>query len=253
VNRILERLPERCDAYIFYNSLRNFLASFSDGTGRKGGLIFSGVKNECPMKFTGASGAQSSILPMLDIFLGIKHENVVLKILLNDLVEYMPLEHRNFLKTIPPGILRNFIDTQKNYLPILPYLFDQIVEEIVNFRKKHLSYAAKFIVQQVKKSLPNQPETKPEVLGTGGTPFMQYLTHHLKETKRSQFGFKYSQTARVFGVMKDIHGLLPEWLRGPKGRVMDLEPQYEAERRVKMMLGVLLFMILVILVYCTFF
>jgi len=170
--------------------------------------------DDSPRIYTGASGAQSSILLVLDALLGIQHHNPDLKYVLSGLQKYMPPTHQKYLAKIPTGILRKFIDNQKNFLPILTDTFDSIIDEIVTFRKKHLEFAAKYIVRQASGVV------------TDGTPFMEYLRDHLKTTKRSQYGFKYTKAAFILGVVKNVRARLPEPLSGLEPRIVDVEPQF---------------------------
>lgn len=82
--------------------------------------------------------------------------------------------------------------------------YDQIIDEIVKFRKEHLAYAAKYIVKEVER------RNESMVLGTGGTPFMSYLTMHLKTTKRMQFKFKYTPSGYIRGAIRNAIAHLPE-------------------------------------------
>jgi len=173
-------MPQRCDPYIFFNSLRVFLGGFKN-TGREKGLVFKGV-DHIPKDYTGASGAQSTVLPSLDALLGIRHTNQDLRHLLDNLVKYMPSPHQKFLKSIPSAILRDFVDKHRNRLPELQVAYDTIVEQIVVFRGKHLEYATKYIVKQG-----NLSSSGNCLVGTGGTPFLAYLRCHLKNTEKTKY------------------------------------------------------------------
>jgi len=225
MNDVLAQLIRRCDPHIFFGSLRLFLGSFSDGKGRSNGLIFEGVPkyNNSPQKFIGASGAQSSILPVLDALLGIVVQNHSLKNILDGVLNYMPKEHRIFLQSIPIGILRKFIDKHQ-HVPDLCRVYDSIIDKIVLFRKSHLSYAAQYIVREVEKRKGEM------VLGTGGTPFMEYLLEHLKTTKRSQYGFTYTKAGYIRGTMRNLVAHLPDTLKGHNARIVDVEPQIRRKR-----------------------
>jgi indoleamine 2,3-dioxygenase len=51
------------------------------------------------------------------------------------------------------------------------------VQELGRFRALHLEYAARYIYRQQQKSAAN-----PVAIGTGGTPFMEYLEEHRQTT-----------------------------------------------------------------------
>ena len=60
------------------------------------GVVFEGV-SDAPTFLRGETGAQSSIVPSLDVFLGITHKADALRAYLVDLEEYRPLPHRQCL------------------------------------------------------------------------------------------------------------------------------------------------------------
>jgi indoleamine 2,3-dioxygenase len=56
--------------------------------------------------------------------------------------------------------------------------YNQCIEYLVRFRTTHLKYAASYIQKQSQDSSAN-----PNSVGTGGTPFMEYLSKHERETE----------------------------------------------------------------------
>jgi hypothetical protein len=88
-----------------------------------------------------------------------------------------------------------------------------------------LEYAARYIVREVKK------ENGEMVLGTGGAPFMRYLTDHLKNTARMKFNFKYSKVGKIRGVVRNLLPKVRSYMPGlvgwldPNPRTVDVEPQ----------------------------
>jgi indoleamine 2,3-dioxygenase len=56
-------------------------------------------------------------------------------------------------------------------------LYNDCVELVERFRSLHLEYAATYIFCQAQRNAKN-----PHAVGTGGTPFMQYLKKHRDET-----------------------------------------------------------------------
>ena len=73
---LLERMPERCEPFIYYHRVRPFMFGWRDNPMLPEGLIYTGVEawGDRPVQFRGETGAQSSIVPALDAFLGISHE-----------------------------------------------------------------------------------------------------------------------------------------------------------------------------------
>lgn len=59
-------------------------------------MVYKGVSKE-PMQFYGGSAAQSSLIPFLDLGLGVTHDSSKSQDFLLAMREYMPLKHREFL------------------------------------------------------------------------------------------------------------------------------------------------------------
>ncbi len=178
----LERMPEHCDPYIYYSRVRPYIHGWKDNPALPDGVIYEGVdeyKNE-PQFFKGETGAQSTIIPALDAALGITHENNPLKAHLNEMRTYMPPEHREFLNALELGpSLRDYALENHTTEPKLRDCYNECIQLIDKFRKTHLAYAASYIQKQHQTSLSN-----PTAVGTGGTPFMDYLRKHETETKQ---------------------------------------------------------------------
>ena len=56
-------------------------------------------------------------------------------------------------------------------------LYNACIEGVDRFRSLHLEYAATYIFRQAQTD-----DKNPHAVGTGGTPFMPYLTKHRDET-----------------------------------------------------------------------
>jgi len=130
-----------------------------------------------PQQFRGETGAQSSIIPTLDAFLSIQHQQDLLKIYLDEMRHYMPDEHRDFIETVENGEnIRAFIQRNSNKSQALVTIYNACIEALYQFRSTHLKYAADYIQKQT------QTTGNPTGIGTGGTPFMKYLKKHKDET-----------------------------------------------------------------------
>lgn len=177
----LKRMPEHCDPYIYYNRVRPYIHGWKDNPALPEGLIYQGVADyeEKPVKFKGETGAQSTIIPVLDAALGVRHEESPLSSHLREMRQYMPLSHRKFLEAIEQGpSVRDYVLQHYQEQPELRDVYNACLELIHQFRSTHLHYAAEYIHKQHQISLAN-----PTAIGTGGTPFMTYLHKHDAETK----------------------------------------------------------------------
>jgi indoleamine 2,3-dioxygenase len=176
----LARMPEACDPYIYYNRVRPYIHGFTDRKLFPDGLLYSGVIDYkgVGQHFRGETGAQSSIIPALDAALGVAHKEGPLKTHLDEMRQYMPPKHRAFLEAVEAGpSIREFVIDQTSSNKSLRDVYNQCVEWIELFRTKHLEYANDYVHKQHEMSL-----TNPSEVGTGGTPFIPYLTKHRDET-----------------------------------------------------------------------
>ena len=177
INQIMNRMPEKCDPFIYYNRVRPYIFGWKNNPATPNGVIYEDVEEYGgnPQLFRGETGAQSSIVPALDALLGVTHSNDPLKEYLDEMRLYMPKEHRNLLNDLDQWSENNRDKSIREDSSIV--LSDEIIKEVHAFRNKHLEYARIYIHEQ---SLSNQNNSN--VVGTGGTPFMKYLDKHLQET-----------------------------------------------------------------------
>ena len=177
INQIMNRMPEKCDPFIYYNRVRPYIFGWKNNPSTPNGVIYEGVEEYggTPQLFRGETGAQSSIVPALDALLGVTHSNDPLKEYLDEMRLYMPKEHRNLLNDLDQWSENNRDKSIREDSSVV--LSDEIIKEVHAFRNKHLEYARIYIHEQ---TLSNQNNSN--VVGTGGTPFMKYLDKHLQET-----------------------------------------------------------------------
>jgi len=182
VNNIFARMPEKCDPYIYYHRVRPFIFGTKDNPDLKKGLVYKNEFNNKPQFFRGETGAQSSIMPLLDGALGIYHTKDHLRHYLNEMRDYMPPEHRAMIEQVE-GIsnAKTIIDGSKS----LTNNYNKCLEEIRKFRALHLEFAASYIHKQsqIKNPFGTGGST---IKGTGGTPFMKYLKKHRDETQKQK-------------------------------------------------------------------
>ena len=182
VNAIFSKMPEKCDPYVYYHRVRPYIFGTKDNPDLKKGLIYENQFNNKPQFFRGETGAQSSIIPLLDGALGIEHTNDNLRHYLNEMRDYMPPKHRKMIEYVEnKSQAKNIIDKSKK----LTKEYNSCLEEIRKFRAMHLEYAATYIHKQAQVS--NTFGTGGSTItGTGGTPFMKYLKKHRDETQKQK-------------------------------------------------------------------
>jgi indoleamine 2,3-dioxygenase len=174
----LARMPEFCDPYIYYHRVRPYIHGWKNHPDLPDGVVYEGVTEYGgkPQQFRGETGAQSAIIPSLDAMLGIGHKEDLLRTYLVEMRTYMPPSHREFLGSLEArGSVRPFVESAND--PELTELYNACVEQVERFRSLHLEYAATYVFRQAQTDAKN-----PHAVGTGGTPFMQYLKKHRDET-----------------------------------------------------------------------
>jgi indoleamine 2,3-dioxygenase len=178
INAIFDRMPERCDPYIYFHRVRPYIHGWQDNPALGAGLVYEDVAETggAPQAFRGQTGAQSSIVPAMDALLGVRHAQDPLRTFLDELHAYRPPAHRRFIDRLrAQSRLREFVAEAGR--PALREAYNGCITRVAGFRARHLEYAASYIHRQARDSTGNATD-----VGTGGTPFMIYLKKHRDET-----------------------------------------------------------------------
>jgi indoleamine 2,3-dioxygenase len=186
MNKILLRMPERCDPYVYFRRVRPYIHGWANQPSIPAGIVYEGVEEYAgkAQKFRGETGAQSSIIPALDAVLGLTHAEDMLRSYLNEMRDYMPPRHRAFIEAVEEGpSVRQYVMHHRRTRPTLRDAYNAVIDEICRFRSTHLEYARSYIDKQSRGDARN-----PNAIGTGGTPFIPYLTKHRNETKSHRIG-----------------------------------------------------------------
>ncbi|MEM7288249.1 MAG: indoleamine 2,3-dioxygenase [Actinomycetota bacterium] len=179
VNAIFDRMPERCDPYVYFHRVRPWIHGWKDNPALRGGLVYDGVTEAgpTPQAFRGQTGSQSSIVPAMDAALGIGHAEDPLRSFLDELHHYRPPQHRRFIDDVrAASTVREVAGAGDSGMR---ERYNLCVRGLARFRTRHLEYAARYINKQSRAGAGNDPD-----VGTGGTPFMRYLRKHRDEAER---------------------------------------------------------------------
>jgi indoleamine 2,3-dioxygenase len=185
----LLRMKERCDPYMYYNRVRPYIHGWKNSPSLPNGLVYErvGAYFGQPQQFRGETGAQSSIVPCLDAGLGIAHAPDPLTLYLQEMRDYMPPRHRALIELLEKAtdeqgrpLLAGYVRDRKSHTPDLWATYCACIDLLAQFREVHIGYADSYIHRQHQSHASN-----PTAVGTGGTPFMQYLQKHLDETKQA--------------------------------------------------------------------
>ncbi|MCC7393417.1 MAG: indoleamine 2,3-dioxygenase [Sphingomonadaceae bacterium] len=179
INAAFDRMPERCDPYIYYHRVRPYIHGWANNPALPNGLVYQGVDRfgGKGQAFRGQTGSQSSIVPAMDALFGVDHSADPLRAFLDELHQYRPVAHRRFIEDLrDQSTLRPFAIAAND--GALKDAFNAIVEAVARFRTRHLEYAASYINKQASTGPGNDTD-----VGTGGTPFMKYLKKHRDENR----------------------------------------------------------------------
>lgn len=174
----LQKMILHCRPEYFYKILRIYLSGWEnvisviDGKECKG-VKFKGVDELHFHSYRGSSGAQSSIIPALDMFVGIKHDINSMFLTLLSFKQYMPCSHQLFIAQLSENKVERIIRKSKN--EELMKAWESIVFQLAMFRKEHLKMIHHYIFQ------PAKVKQKMSLTGTGGAP-MSYLQSRFETT-----------------------------------------------------------------------
>lgn len=161
----LSRMYEGNNPNLYFKSFRPYLMGFE-------GVVYDGVQayGLKPQSFAGETAAQSSVIPFFDAALGIKHQPTQLTDYIAIMRRYIPRPHREFIRAIEigPSIREGVMSSGEEDLV---ESYNLCLEALAAFRTEHLGLAETYIHTKV---------TNPR--GTGGTPFMMWLTQLRDET-----------------------------------------------------------------------
>jgi len=179
---IMNKMRTGCDPTFFFNKLRIFLTGWTNETLFPNGMNLENVESNA--RLSGGSAAQSSIIQVLDIFLGVTHSHPFL----NKMRDYMPIKHRQFLiwlETCPrcPSLIHN--DETKN-------LYNECVTKLSLLRSIHMGFIHTYIFSQStnSKSAISSEGTGGTFLGNANSTTDDGLVKMLKEFRTETDGAK---------------------------------------------------------------
>lgn len=152
-----------------YTSFRTFIFGITSQSMFPEGVIYEGVDNSARQQFRGESGANDSMIPLMDNFLQISMPNTPLTEILKDFRSYRPGDHRSFLEwvgeeSVDRG-LRDFAlavnseNEDKEAVLEGRRLWIKLLNEVRDFRWRHWCFAREYILKQVCRLLSSDPDS----------------------------------------------------------------------------------------------
>lgn len=151
-----------------YIQYRTFIFGITNQSMFPNGVVYEGQNNDEPMSFRGESGANDSIIPLLDNLLQIPMPQNPLTNILKDFRSYRPKPHREFLEYVKDraeevGVREH---CTKNAGTAVLYL--KLLNHVRSFRWRHWLFAREYIIRR--SSHPT---------ATGGSPIVTWLPNQL--------------------------------------------------------------------------
>ncbi|CAI7640255.1 unnamed protein product [Penicillium palitans] len=151
-----------------YLSFRVFIFGITNQSMFPNGVVYEGCEDNKPLYFRGESGANDSIIPLLDHLCEIPMPETPLTKILHEFRAYRPLPHREFLtyireKSEEIGVQKYAIQDSETAV-----LFLRTLNHIRSFRWRHWLFAREYIIRRT-----------PHPTATGGSPIVTWLPNQL--------------------------------------------------------------------------
>ncbi|KAI9726649.1 MAG: hypothetical protein M1834_008962 [Cirrosporium novae-zelandiae] len=152
-----------------YNSFRTFIFGIKNQSMFPKGVVYEGVCEE-PMFLRGESGANDSMIPLMDLLLQIPFPPNPLTKILHDFRLYRPSNHRHFLSHISTlSTLHSPLSFALSNSPSSSSrLYLLALNEIRIFRYRHWSFTREYILKRSRHGT-----------ATGGSPIVEWLPNQL--------------------------------------------------------------------------
>ncbi|KAM0809030.1 putative Indoleamine 2,3-dioxygenase-like protein [Seiridium cardinale] len=171
-----------------YTSFRTFIFGITSQSMFPDGVIYEGVDDSARQQFRGESGANDSMIPLMDNFCQISMPNTPLTEILKDFRSYRPGDHRHFLEwvgeeSIDRGVREFALGMNceaKDKAAVLEsrQLWIKILNQVRDFRWRHWCFAREYILKQTQ-----------HPTATGGSPIVTWLPNQLQAVMNDMADF----------------------------------------------------------------
>lgn len=164
-----------------YTSFRTFIFGITSQSMFPNGVVYEGLNDGKPMSFRGESGANDSMVPLMDNFLQVPMPDTPLTDILQDFRKYRPSNHKAFLSFAKDRSLELDLkeyaldlkgkvtsDEEADLLRTSRSLWLQILDQVRDFRWRHWCFAREYILKRT-----SHPTA------TGGSPIVTWLPNQL--------------------------------------------------------------------------
>ncbi|ROV96826.1 hypothetical protein VMCG_07922 [Cytospora schulzeri] len=193
-----------------YTTFRTFIFGITSQSMFPDGVVYEGINDGKPMSFRGESGANDSMIPLMDNFLQIPMPDTPLTEILKDFRKYRPSNHRAFLQHVrdkAAGVdLRGFAlrlravsggkeDEEDEAVWESRRLWLQLLDQVREFRWRHWCFGKEYILKMT-----SHPTA------TGGSPIVTWLPNQLSAVLRDMVDIAGKVGEEKLG--KEVQGIM---------------------------------------------
>ncbi|KAF9884565.1 hypothetical protein FE257_001450 [Aspergillus nanangensis] len=187
---LIDRMHENCRPSVFYHRIRPFLSGTSNNnpaTENSKGVFYVQAEDGTGEwhRYSGGSNAQSSLIQLFDITLGINHDIGYKTRYLREMRSYMPAQHRRFLARMEEiSNLRPYALSHGPGSSNMCSLYNSAVLGLKNLRDKHMALVFRYIIiPRAKEKAGNGLAIRQkDLVGTGGTDMIPFLRETRDDT-----------------------------------------------------------------------
>ncbi|KAK2756096.1 hypothetical protein FQN54_005503 [Arachnomyces sp. PD_36] len=203
-----------------YLSFRVFIFGITSQSMFPNGVVYEGVEDNKPLHFRGESGANDSMIPLLDHLLEVSMPKTPLTKILHEFRAYRPLPHRTFLAHVEAKAkelgVRDFA-TQDRETTVL-YL--KALDHVRSFRWRHWLFAREYIIRRT-----------PHPTATGGSPIVTWLPNQLSAVMELMVSIYDTYLSPTADATKAVtNGKTPEDLYNPQVEEMMRQVRDQKEK-----------------------
>lgn len=221
-----------------YTSFRTFIFGITSQSMFPNGVVYEGVDDSSAQQFRGESGANDSMIPLMDNFCQIDMPDTPLTAILRDFRSYRPGDHRMFLEWVgeqsaekglrafalgldaersPPGDT----DEDREAVAESRRLWLRILNQIRDFRWRHWCFAREYILKQT-----SHPTA------TGGSPIVTWLPNQLQAVMEDMIEVFHNAGGETGGLGSEVNDIMELVQRQRDGLRKEVH-KYCAERGVQ--------------------
>ena len=191
INGVMETMWAKSSP-MAYTSFRTFIFGITSQSMFPEGVVYEGLNDGRPLSFRGESGANDSMVPLMDNLLQVPMPDTPLTEILRDFREYRPSNHKAFLQfvrersrevglkdrmlgfghtaqTAAAAAAEEEDDEDRDLLRESRSLWIQVLNQVRDFRWRHWCFAREYILKRT-----SHPTA------TGGSPIVTWLPNQLE-------------------------------------------------------------------------